>query len=183
MKKLTLIVLITLFSSIGAQAQTRNDTCNESLKQRIYAPWRFNPNGTNPDGSAKDRTLPMVSRCVAVTGTITDKKDAGAYDLDLHVTIDPDTPDPNYLLRGQGRRLIIEIVCATPPTSATRTDAKNACAGYTLPPRLSWPHVNNFRIGQRVRIVGFEVIDYGHRTNTPNGVREIHGVTSIEKYP
>lgn len=172
MKKLIPLSLFILLSSFATQAQVSSNECNPNLVPFVYGPFRF-----YKENDPKDKR-PLVGRCVKVRGRINFTTQPGA-DGDIHLSIEPESPDPNFLKKGQ-TALVAELICAKPISLIAVNNAKKQCTGFKIPYSLSNEYiVANFRNRDRVEIVGLLVVDYGH--NKPNGLTEIHPVSSIKK--
>jgi hypothetical protein len=124
--------------------------CDASLWDHVYNPTR----------------LQQLASCVSVTGVI-DESDADA-DGDQHFLLKLDPGQDTLVNKRNGKKkggdIVLEIVCANPPSMKK---AKSACAGYTNP--IAVPAV-----GAHVRATGTYVID------SHNGWAEIHPVSKLE---
>jgi hypothetical protein len=160
--------LLVLLGSVAAQAQVGSNACNESLTRYVYNPYRFY---TPKD--EKNKT-PLRGSCVQVRGRITVIKPPGP-DGDVHISIDPDTKS---LLRPGQWALVVEAVCVNP--NPPNGYANKACKGFQNPSGLTWSRLRTFKRGQRVQLIGLQVIDYEHRKR---GWTEIHPLTRIERLP
>jgi hypothetical protein len=111
--------------------------------------------------------LRQQAPCIAATGIV--EESAADADGDQHFLLKLD-PGQDALTNKRNRKkkggdLVVEIVCANPPSLKK---AKSACAGYTN--RIAPPAV-----GAHVRVTGTLVID------SHNGWAEIHPVSKLEK--
>ena len=140
-----------LASTIGDAPQRAASGCDASLWTHVYNPSR----------------LQQLASCVAATGIV--EESAADADGDQHFLLRLD-PGQDALVNKRNRKkkngnLVVEIVCANPPSLKR---AKSACAGYTN--RIAIPAV-----GTHVRATGTHVID------SHNGWTEIHPVSKLEK--
>jgi hypothetical protein len=167
--KVLAITFLMLLGCVAAQAQIGSNKCDDSLTRFVYSPYRFRTPVT------KKNDAPLAGRCVQVRGTIKyDLKPPGP-DGDVHISL---IPDSKSILRPKQTALVVEVICvdATPRNGY----ARKACKGYQNPPELSWSRLRFFKKGQRVQIIGLQVVDYLHLAS---GWTEIHPVTRIELLP
>jgi hypothetical protein len=111
--------------------------------------------------------LQQLASCVTATGIV--EESAADPDGDQHFLLKLD-PGQDALVNKRNNKkktgdLVVEIVCANPPS---QKKAKQACAGYTN--RIAIPAV-----GAHVRATGTHVLD------SHNGWTEIHPVSKLEK--
>lgn len=142
---------IALTSTGGDGSQPRATGCDASLWTRVYNPIR----------------LKQVASCVSATGIV--EESAADADGDQHFLLRLD-PGQDALVNERNKKkkngaLVVEIVCANPPSLKK---AKSACAGYTN--RIAIPAV-----GAHIRATGTHVID------SHNGWTEIHPVSKVER--
>jgi hypothetical protein len=143
----------TLYAAPSPAAGSRSaaPVCDPSLWDHVYNPSR----------------LQKLASCVAATGTV--EESAVDADGDQHFLLRLD-PGQDALVNKRNRKkkngdLVVEIVCANPPSLKK---AKSACAGYTN--RIAIPAV-----GAHIRATGTHVID------SHNGWTEIHPVSKLER--
>ncbi len=131
-------------------SQSAASGCDASLWNHVYNPTR----------------LQQLTPCVSVTGVI-DESSADP-DGDQHFLLKLDPGQGKLVNKRNGKKkggdLVLEIVCANPPSLKK---VKSACTGYTN--RISIPGV-----GAHVRATGTYVID------SHNGWAEIHPVSKLE---
>lgn len=193
MKKLFLLTFLILLGS-GCNP-TPSDRCDPSLKPYVYSPDRFYSDW-NPKKAPPYDTKPMPGICVQVTGTIvrtrgwdSDFIKPPGEDGDIHLSLKPDDPTTLGFLQPTQPVLVVEIICAKKPTDSIQIGpARVRCQGYQLPDHLSYENVKQFKVGDRVRITGLQVIDYEHKdydskTATWYGRTEIHPVTEVVRIP
>lgn len=169
MNRLLLVALMLLLGSVAARAQIGSNKCDDRLARFVYSPYRFRT------PVRKENNAPLTGRCVQVRGTIKyDIKPPGA-DGDVHISL---IPDSKSILRRNQTALVVEVICVT--ATPRNGYARKACRGYSNPPGLSWNRLRSFKKGQRVQIIGLQVVDYLH---VASGLTEIHPVTRIEKLP
>jgi hypothetical protein len=125
--------------------------CDASLWDHVYNPSR----------------LQKLASCVTATGIVDES--VADPDGDQHFLLKLD-PGQDALVNKRNNKkktgdLVVEIVCANPPS---QKKAKQACAGYTN--RIPIPAG-----GAHVRATGTEVLD------SHNGWIEIHPVSKLEK--
>ena len=140
-----------LASTIDDGSQARATGCDASLWARVYNPTR----------------LKQVASCVSATGIV--EESAADADGDQHFLLRLD-PGQDALVNKRNKKkkngaLVVEIVCANPPSLEK---AKSACGGYTN--RIAIPAV-----GAHIRATGTHVID------SHNGWTEIHPVSKVER--
>ena len=124
--------------------------CDASLWNHVYNPTR----------------LEQLSPCLTATGVIDESSADADGDQHFLLKLDPgqDSLVNHRNAKKKGGELVLEIVCANPPTLKK---VKSACTGYTNP--IAIPVV-----GAHVRATGTYVID------SHNGWAEIHPISRIE---
>jgi hypothetical protein len=192
MKKL---LLLTFFLLLGSGCNPApSDRCDPSLKPYVYSPDRFYPDW-DPKKAPPYDTKPMPGSCVQVTGTIvrtigsdSDTIRPPGEDGDIHFSLQPDAPKPGFLQPTQPV-LVVEVICAKKPTESIEIGpARVRCQGYPLPDHLSHENLKQFKVGDRVKITGLQVIDYEHKDYDPAtaawyGRTEIHPVSEVVRAP
>ena len=182
MKKL---IFIAIFGLLGpAQCNpVPSNKCDPSLMSYVYSPYRFYPENDRYD------TRPLTGSCVEVTGTIVKTLSTDGNfvkppgpDGDIHISVKPDNPNPGFLQPEQSA-LVVEIICAKPTSKIGIGPARVKCDGYPHPFHLSYDRLKQFQVGDHVKIIGLQVIDYEHKSLHGYGRTEIHPVSDIVRIP
>jgi hypothetical protein len=173
-------ILLSALCACSAGRGDKQSTSSNQEQQSMNAPSA--PTSTAGDASASVATgcdaslwghvynpsrLQQLASCVTATGIV--EESAADPDGDQHFLLKLD-PGQDALVNKRNNRkttgdLVVEIVCANPPS---QKKAKQACAGYTN--RIAIPAV-----GAHVRATGTHVLD------SHNGWTEIHPVSKLEK--